>query len=336
MKKISVITLNGLDNYGNRLQNYALVKYINDKFECECKNVWKIDVKEKIKNYIKFLIPLKKYKRLKNFANFNKLIKTKRNIEKDDFCIVGSDQVWNPEWAGTDELLLINNDNINKISYAASFGVSQLSENKSERYKNAFKEFKNISVREEKGKEIIEGLIERDNIEVLIDPTMLLTDKEWDNVSKKPKFHNDKKYILTYFLGKISQDRKKIFEKFAKDNDCEIINLLDVDSKYYTCGPAEFLWLEKNAYIIFTDSFHSAVFSVIFNRPFVVFDREQEGMGNMNSRIDTLINKFKLENRKFNGKDINNKNLMHNYEHAYEILEIERERSNDFLNKSLI
>ena len=55
----------------------------------------------------------------------------------------------------------------------------------------------------------------------------------------------------------------------------------------------------------------------------------------MNSRIDTLINKFGLENRKFENK-ITKENLNHDYTKAYEILEKEREKSVGFLRKELI
>ena len=55
----------------------------------------------------------------------------------------------------------------------------------------------------------------------------------------------------------------------------------------------------------------------------------------MNSRIDTLIDKFKLKNRRYNGKKITKENLEHNYTEAYKILEEERKKSKDFLEKAL-
>ena len=54
----------------------------------------------------------------------------------------------------------------------------------------------------------------------------------------------------------------------------------------------------------------------------------------MNSRLETLIEKFKLKNRKFNGK-ITDKNLKHDYTEAYKILEKERKKSEEFLKKAL-
>ena len=109
---------------------------------------------------------------------------------------------------------------------------------------------------------------------------------------------------------------------------------MDKNSPFYECGPSEFLWLEKYAFLICTDSFHSSVFAILYNRPFVIFDREQKNIVSMNSRLETLIKKFKLKNRKFEGK-ITKENLNHDYSEAYKILEKERKKSEVFLKKAL-
>ena len=54
----------------------------------------------------------------------------------------------------------------------------------------------------------------------------------------------------------------------------------------------------------------------------------------MNSRLATLISKFKLKNRKFEG-EITKENLNHDYSEAYKILEEERKKSKKFLEKAL-
>ena len=141
-----------------------------------------------------------------------------------------------------------------------------------------------------------------------------------------------KKYILNYFLGNLSDNKREEIEKVAKENNCEIINLLDKNSPFYECGPSEFLYLEKHAFLVCTDSFHSCVFAILYNKPFIVFERDDNLMS-MNSRIETLINKFKLENRKFTGK-ITKDNLKYDYKDAYKILELERKKAKLFLKKS--
>ncbi len=347
-KKVGIVTINDNNNYGNRLQNYAVQKKIQS-LDCDSitlKNHVTINSKDKFFiRVIKFI--LKNYKnktkqREKYFIDFNKNIIFSSNYitpysrikNKFDAFIVGSDQVWNPNFGRLRDvdLLCFANDN-QRIAFSASFGISELPEEYKEKTANELKKFKAISVREDDGKKIVEELTGRNDVEVLVDPTMLLSADEWDKVSKKPKQLKTNRYILNYFLGELCENRKKEIERIAKENNCEIINMLDKNSGFYETGPSEFLYLEKNAFLICTDSFHSCVFAIIYNRPFVVFDREDKNIS-MNSRIETLINKFELENRKFDG-GITEKNLKHDYTNAYKILEKEKEKSYRFLLKAL-
>ena len=163
---------------------------------------------------------------------------------------------------------------------------------------------------------------------------MLLTAEEWDKVSKKPEQLKTNKYILNYFLGELSEKRKEEINKIAKENKCEVINILDKNSPFYQTGPSEFLYLEKNAFLICTDSFHSCIFSIIYNRPFIIFEREQN-IVSMNSRIDTLLNKFQLKDRIYNNNEILPEQLICDYTNAYKILDMEKEKANNFLKKAL-
>ena len=163
---------------------------------------------------------------------------------------------------------------------------------------------------------------------------MLLTKNEWDKISIKPKQYNNKKFIFNYFLGNLSDKRREEIERIAKKYDCEIVDIMDEKNPYYTCGPREFIWLEKNAFLICTDSFHSSVFAFLYNRPFIIFNRE-DSLENMSSRLNTLLEKFELKNRKYNNKEITKENLNHDYNEGYKILEKEREKSKEFLEKAL-
>lgn len=352
MQKIGILTINDDNNYGNRLQNYATqVIFEKNNFEVETisnkeTNFGIKKAKNNVKNVIKRIIFNKtKYDRYNKFTQFNKNIKyskyhiDKNHIPKDfekhyDYFITGSDQVWNPTFDRTSDIdFLTFAPKVKRNSFSASFGISDIPNNLKEYYRKNLSEMNNISVREERGKEIIEELTGRKDVEVLVDPTMLLTAKEWDEVSKKPKQLKAKKYILNYFLGELSEKRKKEIRRIAEENNCEIIDILDKKSEFNQTGPSEFLYLEKNAFLICTDSFHSCVFAIIYNRPFIVFEREDK-IVKMNSRIDTLLNKFKLENRRFDEK-IGEELLKISYDKSYEILEEEKKKANEFLNKIL-
>ena len=357
MKKISIITIYDENNFGNRLQNYAVQEIVKRSNNEVISVKYQRDYEIKIKYRIKILLrELKRYlnndnrnKKLKLFRNFNQNIKVTdkmynlKNIVKydkknnTDYYIVGSDQVWNPHFGRLTDIELLNFTNKKKVAFSASFGISKLPDDCIEKAKKYLSNFKAISVREDVGKKIIGDLNINKDVEVLIDPTMMLNADEWNKVSKEPKQIsklNEKKYILNYFLGKLSEERKNEINRIAKENDCEVINILDKNDPFFVSGPSEFLWLEKNAFLICTDSFHSSVFAILYNRPFVVFNREDKNES-MNSRIETLISKFNLKNREFNGKNITKENLGHDYTETYKILEQERIKSETFLKKAL-
>ena len=353
MKKILIITLYSNNNFGNKLQNYALQEYITSLDSNVEVTTQRIKYEKATKNFVKksiykiyYLIKNcfrktdnreKKFIEFNNYINYtNKFVSTNSNVKITgyDYYIYGSDQVWNPNGPGQYDLFLgMLSDN--NISYAASLSAEEVPVSLKEKYKEALNRFKLISVREDKGKDIIEKLTERKDIELLIDPTMLLGYKDWEKIIKKPKGLKRNKYILNYFLGELSEDKKKVIDEFAEKNDCDVINILDKNDSLYDSGPAEFLYLEKNAFLICTDSFHSSVFAILFDRPFVIFKRKQSESMNMFSRIETLLNKFQIKNREYDGKSITKENLKHDYEKAYKILEEERKKSKEFLLKSL-
>ena len=355
-EKIGIATINDDNNYGNRLQNYAvqqIIKKVNNDYEVETiKNSSFLNKKEnnlikgcinKIK-FIKYLIIKKKNKseRIACFKQFNKNIKYskktfnfgKKMDEEYKYFVAGSDQIWNPNFNRlTDFDLLSFATPEKRVAFSASFGVSEISETASQKAKKELKKYKAISVREEAGKEIIQKMNINKDVQVLIDPTMLLTAEEWDKVAKKPEQLKTDKYILNYFLGELSESRKKEIEKIAKENNYEIINILDKNSPFYQTGPSEFLYLEKNAFLICADSFHSCVFAILFNVPFIVFEREGK-TAKMNSRIETLLNKFELNNNKFEGK-ITKEQLEVDYTNAYRILEEERKKAMNFIKGAI-
>lgn len=348
MKKAGIITLNGNNNYGNKLQHYAVQEFLK-RYSLNVSTIalWNYS---KIEFWGKYFFKYITRRRYRSFIKFDKKInyshnyfykKSNINIKDNlDFYIVGSDQVWNSTIQTFRNFYLLDfvrNDS-KKISFSASFGIDEIPKNDYNKFENYLKKFHSLSVREDKGKEIIEDLTGRKDVEVLIDPTMLLTPKEWDKVSLKPKQikkMKGQKYILNYFLGDLSKSRYKAIEKVALENNCKIINLLNKKDPFYNCGPSEFLYLEKNAFLICTDSFHSSVFAILYNRPFVVFERDQKNIANLSSRIDTLLKKFNLKNRKYNGKGITKDNLLHDYTDAYKILKKEREKSRLFIKKAL-
>lgn len=277
----------------------------------------------------------------KKFINETKFSISANNIpvelvNKYNYFIAGSDQVWNPNDPIVSEINFLTFAPKNKrLSYAPSFGVSSIDKSNKRRYAEMISGIEKLSVREEEGAKLIKELTGRD-AQVVIDPTMLIDKKEWISISKVDKNKPKKKYLLTYFLGEKSDKTKKKIKYIAKTNKLEVVNLASLnDKKYYLAGPCEFIDYVNDASLFLTDSFHGCVFSLMLQTPFIVFYRESQNHNNiMNSRIDTFIKKFKLESRKF--ENINKVDLFnYDYEEAYEILEIEKVKSLNYLKNAL-
>ena len=131
-----------------------------------------------------------------------------------------------------------------------------------------------------------------------------------------------------------------VIQRVAKEANLSIVNLLD-DKVYehYVTGVDEFIWAIKHASLVYTDSFHATVFSILYHTPFLVCDR----LGNpitekMGSRIDTLLKLFKLENRRGtieNGYEIQNVMNSPDWSNISDIINTEKKRSEEYLMTSL-
>lgn len=346
MKKVAIITII-CRNYGNRLQNYALQTTLyNMGFHCETiplieafylKSVFKILIKAPLSCFFP------KYKnKCWDIFNFNILwskhiSQTSKLNSYYDYFIAGSDQIWNPMLRfNSDREFLTFAEDKKKVAYAASIGIEILPDRCVERFQNNLKNFKNISVRENAAATLIEGLGLPKPM-VVLDPTMLLSVDQWMRVAKRKKVFAKKRYVVKYFLGKYNDEVDDLIAEKALELNADIIDISsDNPSKQYNIGPAEFISLFFYSKIVFTDSFHGSVFSILFHKPFLVFDRPyEEGTGKMTSRLDTLLNIFELESQRIN--DTNNipASLEWNYEKVDGILNLKRNESIEFLKHAL-
>lgn len=356
--KIGIITINDKSNYGNRLQNYAVQKTLKNmgmqvetvtkisegkfgilKFKLKCivgyiYNIIGFVNIAKLNQYLKgakFEIFTRKYiKESKVIINNNN--NTPKNIaDMYDYFICGSDQVWNPNFSFNSEVeFLTFAKNGQRIAYSPSFGVSQIPDEFKERYREWINKFDYLSVREFAGAKIIKELTNREAT-VLVDPTLMLSKEEWLSIAKKPRWKSNGKYILTYFLG--DKENKKII-KIAKENDLEVINLLDItNKKISSVDPSEFIWLINNSELMCTDSFHGVVFSLIMKTPFIVFERKDKEVS-MNSRLETLLSLFNMESRI--NKNVSDNNIFNvHFDKVDKIIEDERNRAIKYLKNSL-
>lgn len=218
-----------------------------------------------------------------------------------------------------------------RIAYAASFGVDEIPYNQLKRFENYMKGFSAISVREKQAVKLVEQF-EGCHAENVLDPTLLLSKADWEQIAVKPK--NQEKYVLKYLLGEEKLECNSLIQKLFGD-----IKIVDV-KKHLSgderlIGPKEFLGLIINAELICTDSFHASVFSTIFSKPYVIFERK-DSEKDMSSRMDSLCDILDLKEHRYCLPEFKLEKVMTpKYEKTFELLEHERKKSLEYLINAL-
>lgn len=351
MKKVGIVSCYFKNNYGSMLQAYASQKILDDNnIPNETINISQLSdfSNGKTKYYISQItnfnfvktklgmIKLKVYSKLnkdlkRNFAIRNKKFEEfKRNFnltksfstynELNEYSnkrysdvIVGSDQLWLPVNVVSDYYTLnwVPED-VNKISYATSFGISSIPDKYKEQYKTFLNKIENLSVRENNAVKLVKDISGADAT-LVCDPTLLLTKEEWMDVQQEEPILNEK-YIFCYFLGNNIEHRKFV-ERLKESTGYKIVSINHCDEyvKYsdefadiipYDVGPSEFVNYIRNAEYVCTDSFHGTVFSLINNTKFFTFERfNKKSKMSTNSRVHSLLEIVDLKNRLITGNE---------------------------------
>ena len=386
MKKVGIVSCYFKNNYGSALQAYATKKVLdnnNISNETIAIETNKDFSKGKRKYYLSQITNFKFIKgkfgmfKLKIDKKFNKELEKNiltRNYKYKEFqrefnlskscinykdltemakerytdVIVGSDQLWLPVNIVSDYYTLNwVPDEINKISYATSFGFSSVPTKYNEIYSRFLKRINHLSTREQSGVSIIKDITGID-AKLACDPTLLLTKDEWAEVGTKEKKY-DEKYILCYFLGNNIKHRK-FAERLREQTGYKIVSLNHADEyvKYsdifcdyapYDIGPKEWINLIENAEYVLTDSFHGTVFSLLFNKTFFDFRRmKANSKVSTNSRIDSLLNVVGVSTKRILSGEENLKDVLKykiDYEKVNENLAKFREESKKWLLDSI-
>jgi len=358
--RIGIITFHRAINYGAILQAYALQEAF-EKMGCECniidyRNALIESLHKKsiladcrnLKDIGRFIFYSKyqneKFKKFREFAStrlslshaYYSIDELRKETSEYDRFICGSDQVWNCKNTNFDKSYFLDftDNTLKKNSYAASFGFSGIPSEYTEEYRTLLKDFNNISVREWQGNQIISNLIGK-NVEVVLDPTMLIKKLEWERIAEDYKKKTN--YILLYAFSRVSTTMKMFIEKLSRQTGCEIVyishSLLNpIKATYEKCvGPTEFLGLFKDARYIVTNSFHGTAFSIIFNKDFFL-EMLPESQG-VNSRLDNILDVFGLKKRQIVKGENDFIDEPVDYNKVNQKLLIERQKSLEFLNR---
>lgn len=327
MKKVALITISSVPNYGSVLQAFASKKVIEQMgYSCEIidykyPNNWHYEhgtkrspITYKIGVFLGLKCHHRKVKKLKSFRKRNYQFTSKykdltalKKAKWQDYevIIVGSDQVWNPRFVHGDEAFMLSfiPNSIKKISIASSFACKKLPENYIDVFRKNLSRFDALSVREKNGIDIIKSQLKiQGEVKLLLDPTLLLSKEEWIHNIRRSSFKKEKKYLVLYGLYYAFDPRPQIFNlvaHYAKKYDLEVIaiegyeaiNGINVTNKS-DASIEEFIDIFANADMVITSSFHGTAFALNFGVPFLSLTN---GMGD-DDRQSSLCQMVGLSN----------------------------------------
>lgn len=299
IKKIGIVTWHYYQNYGSQLQAYGLLKTLRDMgYEARILNYRspKYDRSNLLKRFVEKIalifpmsfwdnvfprlkLPERRFRKIYNETKISHSAEDLEHISREfDAIICGSDQIWAPNVFNPVYLLNFVPKGIRKVSYAASIGLDSIPDVLVSQYNSLLSSFNAVSVREKQGARILKELCGIDS-EVVLDPTLLVDAAHWSSISVTPQLSNSP-YIFCYFLKEDHQYSKAVIN-YAQANGLRIIAVSANKSdsqwartyNYSDVGPREFLGLIKGADSVFTDSYHGTIFSILFHKRFLTFQR---------------------------------------------------------------
>lgn len=320
-KKALIVTFHCCPNYGAILQTYGLYQFLKNIFkEVEVLNYQPKSLMDEYKNINTYSLNsivasvwalpsfLRKKKRFSKFIQrinlSSSLYSDSNQIENTSaqYCFVGSDQIWNPEITkGFDKVYfgkIAHKKTYKVISYAASFGKSEFTNNELKLLKSLLSGVDVVSVREEGAKRLLDTRLNIQS-QVVLDPTLLA-----GCACFRPFVHNVSNagdYLFVYTLDQKPETViRPLARKIANRQNLKIIEIngnrkalrLVEHQVIYDAGPIEFLTYLANAKYVVTDSFHGTAFSLLFHRNFITVPHKTRG-----SRMISLLSMVNLLNR---------------------------------------
>ncbi|HLT41983.1 MAG TPA: polysaccharide pyruvyl transferase family protein, partial [Sphingobacteriaceae bacterium] len=266
-----------------------------------------------------------------------------------DGYVVGSDQCWRPKYSPQIANYFLdfasNEQEIKRISYAASFGVSNWEFNEEDTFlcSKFAQKFNAISVREDSGVNLVKKYLKQEAVHVL-DPTMLLDTGDYVRITENEKAVLSAGELKVYILDRSLKKGNivEVLERRLGLRKFEVlpkkrfgIDKYDNIEDFIYPGPVQWLQGYRDAKFVITDSFHGTVFSILFNVPFLVIPNSSRGV----ARFESLLKVFGLEDRLINNiDDFDTEKVIDSaidWEMVNEKLAQERTKAIQFLNVNL-
>lgn len=252
------------------------------------------------------------------------------NIEKTDVFLAGSDQIWsiilNPlsEWYTLQWLR--GKENL-KYSYAASIGLSELTQEQMSIYEKGLSLLQTVSLRERQAVNLLTPLFPN-RIRQDLDPTLLYDKVFWRKIEALRPVNEP--YVFVYML-RPDENVILLAKRIAKEKGLKVFytglyadSFVDVET-VCDAGLPEFLSYIDNADVVVVNSFHGTVFSVLFEKPFLSVK-----VASTSSRVESFLEMTGLMSQYVEETE-NPYSLTVDYSTAEIVLERERKKSRDYL-----
>jgi polysaccharide pyruvyl transferase WcaK-like protein len=372
-KKIGILSMQKVMNYGSFLQAFSLMHII--KRLCKNSKILFIDIKPgrplyihdemknrgAIKRFFKRHLPDKTKAIISDILYFlknkNKILLysffwkkylgiSKRHYWKENFdtVIIGSDEVFNctqdAPWGFSKNLLGDGIKSKKIITYAASCGYTTTARIEAFGIKSevssSLKNIQQFSVRDKNTESFVKTITGKDSL-LHLDPVFIF---DYESYIRKTKAKGP--FLLVYaYPGRISDgDIIKEIKTFARRKN---LNIVSIAGKQIWCkniflNPFQVLAYFKSAAFIVSDTFHGAVISIKYNKQFIQFvcDDDKQGLPNT-EKVISLLEQFHLKDRVVrNANDIifRFENPIF-YEPINDIVKRETLRSIDYLTTNL-
>lgn len=337
MRKIVLTTFFKAENYGAALQVYALQSVLQHKgYYVEILNYRDANIEDPYR-LIKWrqssfrmflrvcvssiLFYKRNWERHKKFIRFQEsylqigkaeywtVRSIKENSPEAECYITGSDQVWNTEITKeVSDVYTLNFglEQIQRISYAASIGNTQISAEEMELFREKLSRIDTLSVRETTAKTLLEKMGLEKSVSVTLDPVFLRSREEWEadliDIEKNTEKITEK-YILAYYVEP-DEEYQKVVNEFSRKTSLKVIHFerwrrcSNELFSAYTADPFEFVNLIRNAEYVITTSFHATAFSIIFHKEFWAFPHRHTG-----SRVEDLLSTMEISDRVIHSYD---------------------------------
>ena len=356
-KRIGIMSMQRIVNYGSYLQAYALkgmiesmntnaIKFIDYEYEEPVMRVGKVGLTKKILandgNILHVLRKKMHYNRFNHMidASLSRMGVLGANYSKDiDTLVIGSDEVFNCMQGypvGYSRGLFGKGyEKSNVISYAASFGYTRyddlVEKGISDEIAIMLSKFRSISVRDENSEAIVKRLLPDRKVYRHLDPVLV---GDFGNVGDRSVDYDN--YIIVYaYSGRLSKREERAIRKFARSHHKKIISL----GFYQRCAdynlivdPLDVLAYFKNADFVITDTFHGSVFSIKMNTKFCTIVRDSN-----KNKLTSLLKSLHCESQMVNSVD-DIENVYHSDKDFAEtniIIEKETKRSKDYLEGNI-